>query len=73
MTKKKVARERFNWEPSDVTISKTPSIPRNLKPIVAKAPKSDTEIGGYLLNLLKKGTISSDEVNFLLESRIFNR
>lgn len=69
---KKKASKKFNWKPDDVTISKTPSVPRNLKPIVANAPKGDAKIGRYLLKLLKKGTISSDEVNFLLASRVFD-
>ena len=70
---KKRASKKFNWKPDNVRIDKTPNIPRNLRSIVANSPKSDTEIGGYLLNLLNKGIISSDEVNFLLRSRVFSR
>lgn len=60
--------ERYDWNDGDFIISDDIDLPDNLKDIVDNAPKKDESIGQYLKDLVAAGTITTDDVTFLIES-----
>jgi hypothetical protein len=62
--------QRYNWNDGDFSVSPDIALPKNLKSIVAKAPKEDKDIGEYLKNLVADDTITIDEVTFLIETGV---
>lgn len=56
--------------PDEIEVSEGISIPKNLKLIVANAPKGDKAIAVYLSGLVKAGKITTDDIDFLLGSGV---
>lgn len=57
--------------PDEIQVSEGISIPKNLEPIVANAPKDDQAAAKYLQDLVANQIITIDEVGFLLDSGAF--
>ena len=60
--------ERYAWNDGDFIISSEVDLPDDLKTVVANAPKESEDIGQYLKNLVDDGTITPDDIMFLLQS-----
>lgn len=62
---------KFTWDDADFQISDNPEMPDNLAVVVSDAPKDPKDTAAYILNLLDKGKITVDEVQFLFLSGAF--
>lgn len=54
--------------PDEIEVSGEISIPAKLKPVVANAPKNAEATDAYLARLVKAGKITTDDVDFLIDS-----
>lgn len=59
--------KKYTYKSGDL-IALGPSIPNSLEPVVANAPKGDQAIAVYLSKLVKSGEITTDDVDFLIDS-----
>lgn len=55
-------------DPDEIEVSEGISIPTKLKPVVANAPKDVMATNAYLSGLVKAGKITTDDVDFLIDS-----
>lgn len=60
--------ERYNWNDDDFAVSDTIDLPTDLKRVVDNAPQGDQAKAKYLQRLIKDGSITADDVTFLIES-----
>lgn len=68
----KSRESKFSWvSEKDISFEKDISIPDNLQEIVDNAPAEDVELARYLQGLLIEDKITLDEVNFLIDSKVF--
>lgn len=54
--------------PDEIQVSDGISIPKSLETVVANAPQDNEAIEQYLKNLVSDGTVTTDDMAFLIDS-----